>query len=392
MFKRTTAVNKILKLKKRKRVVYGGSSAGKTFAIIPILIDQCIKKAQLEVSIVSESIPHLKKGALKDFIKIMKSTGRWNENNYNATDRKYVFFNGSFIEFFSPESVLGSRRDVLYITECNRIQYEDYIQLAMRTSKYIYLDYNPASEFWVDTELAKEDDVDFLLLTYKDNEARPENVDADFKNFIKKAEEENKRGLPITSYWQNYVRVYVHGLRGNVKGLVFNNWHTIKEVPKEAEFIGYGQDFGFSSDPTAIVCVWKKDEVLYVNEIYYELGKTNSDVIKDLQKLGVSKIHTIVQDSAEPKSIEDYKRAGYKVQGARKGTDSIRKSIDTLQAFTIYVTEDSTNLIKELRTYAWKLDNSEKQTNEVVDHMNHAIDALRYVALNLINRPKWAMY
>ena len=385
MFKRTTAINKILAMKARKKVIQGGSSAGKTFGILPILIDKAIKTEGLEISVVSESIPHLKKGALKDFIKIMKMTGRWIESHYNATDRKYTFTNDSYIEFFSPESVLGARRHILYINEANNISYEDYHQLSTRTEKDIYIDYNPASEFWAHTEVLKEDNSELLVLDYRDNEALPSNVIEEFLIARKKAQEEKDSGLPITSYWQNYCRVYIDGQVGNIQGVIFSNWNQVDEIPVDAEFLGYGLDFGFTNDPTALIEVYKQSGELWINELIYEPRLINSDIIAKMNKLGVATHREIIGDSAEPKTIEELRRAGFYITGALKGQDSIRASIDRLQQFKMNVTKRSTNVIRELRSYKWRIDKDNKPLNEPVDYDNHAIDALRYVALNKIN-------
>src|SRR5690606_3699063 len=174
MLKRTTAQTKIAKLRKRIRIVQGGTSSSKTFSIIPLLIQYAIQTPNSEISIVSESIPHLRRGAFRDFIKIMEWTGNIVYTSLNKTTLTYRFTNGSFIEFFSadqPDKLRGARRDVLFINECNNVNFEAYQQLAIRTRKFIYLDYNPSLEFWVHTELLGQPDTDFVILTYKDNEA-----------------------------------------------------------------------------------------------------------------------------------------------------------------------------------------------------------------------------
>ena len=159
MFRRTTAINKILSLKRRIKIIQGGTSAGKTFGILPVLIDKATKTAGLEISVVAESIPHLRRGALRDFEKIMKWTGRFFDDRFNKTLLKYEFANGSFIEFFSADDsskLRGARRDILYINECNNVPFEAYNELAIRTKKEVYLDFNPANEFWVHKELKDE--------------------------------------------------------------------------------------------------------------------------------------------------------------------------------------------------------------------------------------------
>ena len=150
----TTAINKIEALKKRVKIIQGGTSAGKTYGIIPILITKASTYANQEISIVAESIPHLRRGALKDFLRIMKSTNRFYEQRFNKSLLRYEFANGSVIEFFSADDsskLRGARRDILYINECNNVNFESYNELSIRTKKEVYLDFNPANEFWVHT-------------------------------------------------------------------------------------------------------------------------------------------------------------------------------------------------------------------------------------------------
>lgn len=384
MFRITSAVKKIQAIKARKKIIQGSSSAGKTIAILIILIDRCCKAPGLEVSVISESVPHLKKGAMKDFLKIMEQTGRFNRANWNATDRKYTFSNGAYMEFFSPESVLGARRNVLYINEANNIHYADYHQLVIRTSDEIYIDFNPAAEFWAHTEVAQEENAELIILTYLDNGARPANVDEEFKIARVKSEREKQQGLPITSYWQNWCRVYVDGLTGNLQGVVFGNWDQVDAIPVTSKFIAFGQDFGFTNDPSATIAIYQQDGDLYLDEIIYETGLLNSEIISKYPSLGVTKQQLIIADSADPKAIEEIRRSGFKIQAAKKGPDSIKSSIDRLQSFRLHVTKRSVNLIKELRAYRWRVDSSGKALNEPVDFMNHGIDAIRYVALNCL--------
>ena len=174
MFRETKAQAKIANLKKRVRIVQGGTSSSKTFSIIPLLITYAIDKPNSEISIVSESIPHLRRGAMRDFIKIMEWTGNYNPDNWNKSSFTYLFNNGSFIEFFSvtEESKLrGARRDILFVNEANNVPWEAFHQLSIRTKKFIYIDYNPTAGFWAHTELVGKSDTDFIVLTYKDNDA-----------------------------------------------------------------------------------------------------------------------------------------------------------------------------------------------------------------------------
>jgi phage terminase large subunit len=381
MFIRTTAINKILKLKKFVKGIQGGTSAGKTYAILPILIDIATKNPQAEISVVAESIPHLKRGAMKDFKKIMISTGRFIDSRWNASDFKYTFANGSTIEFFSADNdskLRGARRDYLYMNEANNMTFHAYTELASRTKKSIWLDWNPTNEFWFHTDLQNDSDVDFLIINYKDNEACPESA----LKFILKA----RQKAATSSFWANWYKVYGLGELGALEGVVFNNWKTIDAIPKEAEYLGAGLDFGFTADPTAMVGVYRWNNQIILDEVIYQSGLLNSDIIKLIKH---DKRNIIYADSAEPKSIEEIRRAGFNIKPVSKGADSINFGINVLQQQDILVTSQSMNLIKELRTYCWDKDKTGKQLNKPVDYMNHAIDAVRYFAMmSLTNRNK----
>lgn len=367
MFIRTTAINKLLKLKKFVKGIQGGSSAGKTFGIIPIEIDYAIKNPKTEISIVAESIPHLKRGAIRDFKKIMKETNRWNDNNWNASDFKYTFTNESFIEFFSADNsakLRGARRDRLYINECNNIDFNSYTELAMRTKQSIFLDWNPSTEFWFHTEIINDDNVDFIILTYLDNEAAPESA----IDFILKAKEKAK----TSNYWQNWFQVYGLGQIGNLEGVIFSNWKQIDTIPKEARLIGCGLDFGYSVDPTAIVEVYQYNNQRILHEVCYRTGMINSDIAKVLPKNV-----PIYADSAEPKSIEEIRRFGVPIKPVTKGKDSINFGIQIMQGQEYLVTKDSTNLIKELRGYCWDKGKDGK-TLPIPVGVHHQIDSVRY--------------
>lgn len=376
MFQKTTAQEKIAKLKKRVRIVQGGTSSSKTFSIIPLLITHAIQNPYTEISVVSESIPHLKRGAVKDFINIMIMTGNYRDSQFNKSDLKYKFSNGSFIEFFSadqPDKLRGARRHVLFINECNNIDFESYNQLAIRTRDFIYLDYNPTAEFWVHTELIKDPDSDFVILTYKDNEA----LDSAIVKEIEKAKERAK----TSAYWENWWKVYGIGQVGSLEGVIFSNWKQINEVPTGSKLIGYGMDFGFTNDPTTLVSVHRSDNTIIVDELIYQSGMLNSDIIRRLKDLDLGKFDKIYADSAEPKSIEEIYRSGFNIKPVTKGSDSITFGIDILQNFEILVTKRSVNLIKELRYYTWDRDKTGKSINKPIDSFNHAIDAMRYLAM-----------
>ena len=385
MLQKTTAQSKIASLKKRIRIVQGGTSASKTFTIIPMLITYATQNPKSEISIVSESIPHLKRGAVKDFIKIMQMTGNWSEGSYNKSDMKYRFKNGSYIEFFSvdqPDKLRGARRHILFINECNNVPFDAYLQLSIRTSKFIYLDYNPSNEFWVHTELIKDKDADFIILTYKDNEALDESIVRE----IEKAKEKAK----TSKYWDNWWNVYGLGLVGSLDGVIFHNWSQIDSIPQEAKLFSYGMDFGFTNDPTTLVAVYKWNEKLIIDELIYQTKLLNSDIIRKCKELTDMQTY-IIADSAEPKSIQEIKNAGIRIKAAEKGKDSINHGIDLLQQYELLITSRSTNLIKEFRNYTWDVDRQGNKLNKPIDDWNHGIDALRYSSESL-HKPKVSLW
>ena len=364
----TTAIDKIEALQKRIKIIQGGTSAGKTYSVLAVLITKAASYARTEISIVAESIPHLRRGALKDFLKIMKETGRYFDERFNKSLLRYEFGNGSVIEFFSADDsskLRGARRDVLYINECNNVTFESYNELAIRTKKEVYLDFNPANEFWVHKELKDEPDSDFLILTYKDNEALD-------KSIVEQLER-NREKAKTSTYWANWARVYLDGQIGMLEGVIFSNWKTIDTLPKEAKLIGIGLDFGYTNDPTAIIEIYNYNGQRILNELKYQTGMLNSDIAKELPK------HVpVYADSSEPKSIEEIKRYGITIKGVTKGKDSINYGIDVMQRQEYLVTSNSVNLIKELRAYCWDTDKQGTRLNKPIDTNNHAIDALRY--------------
>lgn len=373
MLQTTTAQTKIARMRKRVRIVRGGTSSSKTFSIIPMLITYAVKTPRCEISVVAESIPHLRRGAIRDFLKIMEMVGMFVPDKWNKSSLTYTFSNDSFIEFFSadqPDKLRGARRDVLFINECNNIEWESYYQLAIRTRRFIYLDYNPVSEFWVDTELKSDPDSEMVVLTYKDNEA----LDKSIVKEIEKAKEKAK----TSEYWANWWRVYGLGEIGNLEGVVFSNYQLVDSIPDEAKLIGYGLDFGYSNDPTALVAIYLFNGQRYIDQILYRTGMMNGEIAKHIES-GV----ICYADSAEPKSIEEIRRYGKTIRGVTKGKDSINYGIQVMQEQTYFITKRSTDLIKELRSYIWDKDKSGNTMNRPIG-VDHALDAFRYHEMEAI--------
>lgn len=371
MYSLTTATKRIRQLHKRIRAVQGGTSASKTISILLTLIDAAQRDITPTItSVVSESFPHLKRGAIRDFLQIMQEHQYFKETNWNKTDCIYTFETGSKIEFFSadqPSKVRGPRRDRLFINEANNVSHETFEQLEVRTKEYIYLDWNPTTEFWFYTEvLGKRDDVDHIIITYRDNEA----LDAAIVRSI-----EQRRAN------KNWWRVYGEGQLGEIETRIFTGWKIIDEIPHEARLERYGLDFGYSNDPTAVVAIYYYNGGYIWDEIAYQKGLLNKQ-IADLLLNQPKAI--VIADSAEPKSIDEIYQYGVTILPAAKGPGSLLRRIQHVQAQQISITKRSVNVLKEYRNYVWITDKDGRIINEPIDIFNHGMDAGGYAMESLL--------
>lgn len=390
MFIYTTAIKKLRAIKARIKVIQGGTSAGKTYGIVPLLIDKAIKNNNLKITIVAETLPAVKEGALDIFKTVMYDTNRWIEKNWNASSLTYTFSSKSRVQFKSYDSVgkakSGGKRDVLFLNEANHISF-DIADALMIRSKETWIDYNPDNEFWVHTEVLPEHNSEFLLLTYHDNEALPPETLEDLlikqtKAFFDVTKDWKDQSNIKNSYWANWCYVYILGEIGNLEGVIFNNWKLIDAIPNDARLLGYGLDFGYSNDPTAIVEVYKWNDQRILNEICYQKGLSNSDIAKKIDTRMICYC-----DSAEPKSIRELLENGVNAQSVTKGSDSINYGIQVIQNNEYLVTSKSLNIITELRKYAWDKDKKTgDKLNKPIDNYNHAMDAWRYHEMESLGR------
>lgn len=354
-----------MEMKKRIRAVQGGTSASKTISVLLYLIHlaQSDEKPTL-TSVVSESFPHLKRGVIRDFLNIMEEHNYFKEELWNRSDYVYTFETGSKIEFFSvdqPSKVRGPRRDRLFMNEANNTPYEAFDQLEVRTLQFVYLDWNPTNEFWFYTDvLDKRDDIEHVIVTYKDNEALSPEIVASIEQRMN-----NK------SWW----KVYGEGQLGEVEGKIYKDWQIIDEIPHEARLVRRGLDFGYTNDPTAIVDIYRYNDGYILDEVLYQRGMSNkqiADVIKNLEQV------LVIGDSSEPKSIDELKLYGINILGANKGPGSVNQGIQFVQDKRISVTKRSVNVIREYRNYMWMTDRDGKIINEPEHAFSHSMDAIRY--------------
>ena len=382
MIQQTTALRKISGLKKRIKVIRGGQGAGKTISILILLINHASSKANKEILIVSEELTKMRLTVIKDFVKVMQLAGIYQESHFLA-GTLYRFKNGSFIKFIGLDKEdigKGLRCDIAYFNEVNKIDFESYRQVASRANK-IFCDYNPDAEFFIDKEVIGRDDCDFLQLTYDDNELLDDNERKEILSYKDKGY--NPDGTILNEYWANLWNVYGLGNIGSLRGVVFSNWTDIDQLPQEAKLLGYGADWGFTNDPTTLIAIYKWNGQYIFDEIIYQKGLVNSEIANLYKAKGVDRSVTIWGDSAEPKTIQDIANYGYRIKGADKGKDSVMFGISLMQEQKFLVTKQSTNLIKELRSYIWDTDRSGKQINKPIDAFNHCIDAIRYYFTSL---------
>jgi phage terminase large subunit len=325
-------------------------------------------------SIVRKFLPALRSTTMRDFIEILETYGLIDGIEYNKSNREFKYKN-RVVEFFSIDQetkLRGRKRNHLFIDEANEINKMEWQQLLFRTTGIIFLALNPsAPTHFIKTELEDvrqhtENDVDVIVSSYRNNPFLE-------KEIIKEIEL-----LKTTdpSLWD----VYGNGEWGAIEGLIFSNINPCNEI--QGEVLGYGLDFGYSIDPTALIEVRKYNGELYVQTLIYERGLTNQDISKRLNELGVIKHKPIIADSAEPKSIEELYRDGWRnIKPAKKGKDSINNSIDILRRYKInFIAGDVIG--KEISTYKYRTDKNGVLLSEPTDFNNHTIDALRYFAMN----------
>ena len=364
----TISFDNLLNANKRVTQHIGGTRSGKTYAILQWLIVRAIQET-LDITVVRRTVPSLKRSVIKDFKDILTTLGIWETERYNISDRIFTFGNGSTLSFINtddPEKLRGVKSDVLFIDEASEIDEESYFQLSIRCQGSIVLAYNPTVSpyHW----LREMDDCERFITTYKDNPYLP----TEMVKAIEDLEHKNPK------YWA----IYGKGEFAPNDKSIFT-FQIVDEQPIE-ELVAMGLDFGFSNDPTAMVAVHKKGDMLYVRELLYEKGMVTKDIIDFLDKINVGNTE-IWADSAEPRLIEEIYRAGFNIKPVKKGPDSIRFGIGVLQNYGICVDRKSQNLINELYSYEWATDKYGIQLDKPQGGLDHLIDGLRYVAMSRLS-------
>lgn len=362
----------LIESKKRFKVHQGGTRSGKTFAVCQYLTYLLTSsKEPLIISIVRKTLPALKGSVLRDFILILQQTGLYFEGTHNKAENTFTY-GDHIVEFLSvdePQKIRGRKRNIAFLNEANELNIEDFRQINMRCTDFLILDFNPSDPVhWIYDEIIPRDDCDTWITTYKDNKFLS-------KDLVFEIERMKERD---PDYW----RVYGEGQKAVYSARqIFNNWNFLpyNEFPEfdpAAEAV-IGLDFGFSNDESAATLIFKKNDKLYIHELLYKKGMTNSDLVEYFNKLGYEDV-LFYADAAEPKSIEQIKRDGLLIKPAIKGQGSINAGISLLKEFDIYVSKESKNIIKEYNNYYWEELKDGTIVNKPKDKFNHAMDSIRY--------------
>lgn len=365
----------------------GSARASKTISILQYLIMRCLE-SKVSVTICRARLTWAKATVLPDFLWVLDEHFKsFNPDNFNKSESIYNFPNGSNVAFIGLDEenkLRGRKQDYAYLNECIECEYESYQQIAIRTIKQIIICYNPsAEEHWLYSKVIPRSDCTFIKSTFNDNPFLQKEVRDEILR-LEPTEENIRQGTADAVSWA----IFGKGERASHKGLIFPDWKIVDEIPDKElwkhEF--YGQDFGYSNDPAALVHVIYAKGELWLDELIYEKGLTN---IKNPEKpeqvslqqryeeLGISKKVPIWADSSEPKSIQDLANCGYFIAGADKGPDSINAGIVTLKRFKVNITSRSVNLIKEKNNYKWREDKNKSILDKPIDMWNHGIDATR---------------
>jgi phage terminase large subunit len=363
--KTTIVFEKLMESKNRISIFQGSSRASKTYNIIIYWVYKLLNEPDKILTIVRKTGPALKGSVLRDLKEILIKFDIYKPENWRVVDGMYIMPNGSIIEWFAVDDeakLRGRTRDYLFINEATEVSYDEFQQLILRTREKIVLDFNPSLYESYLYDLEERDDADFHIVTYKDNPFLPAEQVAEIER-LKDTDE-------------NLWKVFGLGQRGNPETLVFPRFELYEDLPYNAEFVGRGMDFGYH-DPTTLIEVWKTDDSIYLKELIYARGYTIPDLLFQFEHIGIGRWEYIWCDSSEPMLIAELKRGGYHPKPVKKQT--ILSGLEKMRRHRIFIHNESDNMIKEFKSYAWRKDRDGNLVDVPEDRNNHAIDAARYV-------------
>lgn len=393
--KSTTALNKITALRKRIKGIQGGQGAGKTIAILMLIVDYCNSTENIEAFVASDELSKMRITVIKDFLKVMIGFGIFSRDRW--TDGVlYRFPNGSFIRFIGLDKEdigKGLRSDVMFVNEANKVKFDTYRELTSR-AKQVFIDFNPNKKFWFHTEIMTRNDCSFLKLTYQDNEyLGPEEL-AEILRYKERGFAAD--GQVINQYWANMWRVYGLGEVGQVEGRIYN-WLSIpyEQYLKLDKQEVIGNDWG-KVDPWGVAGLKYYDGNLYVDEKNY---KSENEIERDLtqqqlhtirgydeeglvawkfKQFGINYNQIISCDNNRPTKILSLRNAGWEYAVAVGAKMDLINRIGILSGLNIFYTDRSKNIEYEQETYCYDKDSGGILLEKPIDQDNHLIDAIAY--------------
>lgn len=370
--KTTKVFEDLLNPNYRNYIFQGSSRAGKTYNIILWLVINILQSDNKTYSIVRKTLPSLKGSVLRDLKEVLLALDLYEEDKWHSVDGYYEL-GSNIIEWFgldSEERIRGRKRDICFVNEATEITYDEYVQLSLRTSERMILDFNPSlwNSYLYDME--KQDDTFYSVVTYKDNPFLPQT----------QIDEIEKLKTRDANLW----RIFGEGLRGVPTRMVFTHQQLYMDLPQSAKLLGYGIDWGYS-DPSTLVAVYKDGDNIYCEELLYLKNVTIPDFIYKIKELPINFTDDFIADSANPQAIEELRRANINCKPVKKS--SILRGIDLIKRSGFYVHYLSKNLQNELQSYSWKVDKNGNNLDEPIDNSNHLIDGIRYVLEMKVARP-----
>ena len=364
-------------VKKGTRYIFlrGSSRSGKTISGLQYLIVEALVNPNTIITIARETQVSIKNTILIDFKTILEGMGLWVDGKFNKVEMLFRFDNGSTVRFIGLDDTTGKLRgmksDIIFVDEVNTVQMSSFVQLDIRCEKYILAAYNPEVETdWWGFDYENKENGVMIHSTWKQNP------------FLDDRIRESIESLKDTD--PDLYKIYSEGLLVPPREIIFQTPETFSELPSDIKYTYYGIDFGFSNDVTAVTKVSVRGNELYVEEVIYQAGLTNQDLIFLLKDKGINRDHDIVCDSSEPKSIEELRRGGLSVRGVKKGGGSILYGIQKMRTYKIFVKEDSLNILNEFGQYRYKKDRSGRVTQQVTGD-DHSLDSIRYVVMEFLD-------
>lgn len=297
---------------------------------------------------------------LKDFMDVLKDYGLYNPKQHNKSIGAgvYTLYTTEFwfLGLDDEQRIHGMKSDAFWINEAVEASFDDYAQLMQRCSGFAILDYNPSyDEHWIYDKICKREKTRYMHSTMLDNPLIPDNAKEQILSY-EPTPYNIEHGTADKRKWQ----IYGLGKRASLEGLIYENWGYCNEIPKDIKKRGYGMDFGFSVDPTAIVdCAYdNRTNTLYLDEVCYRTHMESADIIRFYKNIPSMKV---MSESADPRLISEIRNSGVLIYAVQKGPGSLESSISVIKGYRMLVTERSVNLIRELKNYTWEFDEKTKR-------------------------------